>query len=101
MQLSALTAPVIVISHFCCHKSTFTSLTTGVQNYFWPRKILVFLSFYKGSAGRFSLQASGEEKRKLQIGGMEGGDERQRESDGEERRSEGMMSQLTGRGAKQ
>ena len=30
-----------------------------------------------------------------------GGDERQRESDGEERRGEGTVSQLTGRGAKQ
>lgn len=33
---------------------------TGVENYFWPRKNLVFHSFYKGSAGRFSLGASGE-----------------------------------------
>lgn len=39
-------------------------------------------------------------KKRLQIGGVEGGEERQRESDGEER-SEGAMSQLTGSGAQQ
>lgn len=98
MQLSALTAPVRVISHFCCHKSTFTTVMTGVENYFWPRKNLVFLSFYEGSAGRFSLWASGEKKMKI-TDWRQG--KRQRESDGEERRSEGTMSQLTGRGAKQ
>ena len=57
MQLSALTAPVRVISHFCCHKSIFTSFMTGVENYFWPRQDFMFLSFFiRDLPGRFSLR---------------------------------------------
>lgn len=71
-----------------------------MENYFWPRKNLVFLSLYKGSAGRFSLRVSGEEKMKI-TDWRDGGRVSEAKSDGEQRRSEGMMSQLTGRGAKQ
>lgn len=100
MQQSALTGPVRAISHFCCHKSTFTSVMTGVENDVWPRKNLVLLSVSKRCAGRFSLGASGKEQMKI-TDWRKGREElRDKQSDGEERRSEGTMSQLTGRGAK-
>lgn len=45
MQVSALTLLVRGISHFCCHKSTFTSPVTAVGNHFWPGKTSPSLSF--------------------------------------------------------
>lgn len=52
MQVSALTVPVRGISHFCCHKSTFTSLVTVLENYFWLGKTSLVFSFSSGVRGR-------------------------------------------------
>lgn len=78
MQQSALTAPVRVISHFCCYKSTTSSVMTGVENDFWSRQNVVLLCLYKGSAGRFSFGASGKARNEnFRLEERKGGVERQ------------------------
>lgn len=82
MQLSALTVPVRGISQLCCHKSTFTSVMTGIEIYFFSRERL-WCPSYKGCEKILYSRVSG--KGKLQIRGNEEEDERQSEGDGEER----------------
>lgn len=88
MQVSALAVSVRGISHFWCHKSTFTSPVTAVENYFWPRKTspgLFFFIWWRDENYRWE----GTEL-EMRCGGK---------SDGEER-GRGMVPQLTETGAK-
>lgn len=81
MQVSALTVPVRGISHFCCHKSTFTSLVTVLENYFWLGKTSPGLFFFiwraredffiKGGAagGEIGIRDGRGREQQMRVGG--------------------------------